>query len=97
MGESSFLATWGWFTAYAMVQLALPALLRGRIRAWAFLPVPIMLLVLGISLSAQNLQSNLWPIWLFLVSPLATAYLVGLGGFAMLRKVRSSSGQRRAP
>ena len=99
MGSSPFaLGGWGFFfIAYAMAQLAVPFLVRGRTRKWSLLPVPVMLFVLVVTVRAYDMHSNLWPIWLILISPLALLYLVGLGVVAKLRKAPGSSANGDAP
>jgi hypothetical protein len=82
-----FLAGWGLgFTAYAIAQIAVPWLSHGRYRTWAFLPAPVMLVVVAVTANGYLAQSNLWPIWLIFISPLAFLYLMALGVDAFLHK-----------
>ena len=82
-----FVGGWGsFFTAYVLGQILALLLLRGRIRKWAFLPVPLMLIVIAITVQAYASRSNLWPIWLILISALALLYLATLCGISALRK-----------
>jgi hypothetical protein len=70
---------WGFpFTLYVCAQLLSLLFLRGRARRLALIPIPLMGLVLAVTCLGYLARSNLWPIWLMLISPVAALYLVVL-------------------
>ncbi|MEO8802162.1 MAG: hypothetical protein ABI304_08735 [Rudaea sp.] len=62
--------------AYLLLQLWLAIHWRGRWRISAMLPLFVMIPVWLFSFYALSRGSNLWPIWIVFISPLALAYLV---------------------
>jgi hypothetical protein len=64
--------------AYALLQVLLIVILRGRWRRRAMLPLLVMLGALLFSILALLAGSNLWPIWMILLAPLALVYLIVL-------------------
>lgn len=76
---SFFLTGWGLaFALYVLAQTAAIVFLRGRLRRWAAAPIPVMALVLVVTIVAVSQESNLWPIWLILASPIALVYLAAV-------------------
>jgi hypothetical protein len=74
---SFLLAGWGLpFTVYVFAQVFVPIRLRGAWRWLSLLPVPIMAYVVYATVAAFKQQSNMWPILLILVSPVAAFFLV---------------------
>jgi hypothetical protein len=82
-----FLFGWGsTFTAYVVLQtLALCTLARPLWYA-GLVPLPFMLAILVVSLLAFKDNSNLWPLWLILVSPVAIVYLLGIEASGLRRQ-----------
>ena len=83
-----FLFGWGsTFAAYVVLQVLTVATLKGAVRYAALLPLPFMIGVAVVTVSAWHNQSNLWPIVMIFASPLALLYLlfVGLGGLSYQR------------
>lgn len=71
-----FLVSFGLpFTLYLVAQVIALLRLRGHARAWAALAMPFMAWVVWLTADAYRQQSNLWPIALIFLSPLALAYL----------------------
>jgi hypothetical protein len=64
--------------AYVLVQVLLIVMWRGRWRRRAMLPLVVMAGTLAVSILALLAGSNLWPIWMILLAPLALLYLVVL-------------------
>ena len=64
--------------AYVLVQVLLIVLWRGRWRRRAMLPLVVMLGTLAVSILALLAGSNLWPVWMILLAPLALLYLIVL-------------------
>ena len=73
-----FLTSWGLpFTIYMIIQIGSILNLRGRKRKIAMVPIPVMILVVVSTIIGYQQKSNLWPIYLIIISPLA-AFFVGL-------------------
>ena len=71
-----FTTSWGLpFTIYVVIQIIAAIKLRGLKRIMVLLPVPIMLTVIAVTFYGYQQQSNLWPIYLIFVSPLAILYV----------------------
>ena len=71
-----FTTSWGLpFTIYVVIQIIAAIKLRGLKRIMVLLPVPIMLIVIAVTFYGYQQQSNLWPIYLIFVSPLAILYV----------------------
>jgi hypothetical protein len=90
---SFFLTGWGApFTFYVLAQTAAIVFLRGRLRRWAAASIPVMALVLAVTIVALIQESNLWPIWLILASPIALVYLAAvlIAGFFTRRRESQS-------
>ena len=69
-------AIWGGLLVYPVLQYIALRRLRGRWwRAMAILPLIPMAPVLAVTLVAILQNSNMWPIWLIFVAPLALLYL----------------------
>jgi len=71
---------WGWgvhLTAYTVLQVGALLTLRGRLRLWALVPVPITALVVGRTFQAWLAGSPTWPMTLIVASPLL-AFVVGV-------------------
>lgn len=62
---------------YVVLQVLAARSMRGRARRIVLLPLPLMAVVAIATAKAYAEGSNLWPIWLILVSPLASMYLAG--------------------
>lgn len=60
---------------YPVLQYLVARRMRGRWRFWAMLPLGPMGFVLVITVYALLKQSNVWPIPLIFVAPLAVLYL----------------------
>jgi hypothetical protein len=65
--------------AYCLLQIVLPLVWKGRWRLAAMLPLALMVPAFVVSLFALAAGSNLWPIWMILLAPLAFLYLAVLG------------------
>lgn len=63
---------------YAIVQIWSLKRLRGAWRKAAFIPLWMMGAALAVSVFALFAGSNLWPIWLILLAPLALIWLVAI-------------------
>jgi hypothetical protein len=69
---SFFLAGWGsFFSAYSVLQVLMLLTLKRSWRYWALLPIPFMLWLLIVTLQAYHAHSNMWPILMIFISPLA--------------------------
>ncbi len=64
--------------AYVLVQVLLIVMWRGRWRRRAMLPLVVMAGALAVSILALLAGSNMWPIWMILLAPLALLYLIVL-------------------
>jgi hypothetical protein len=72
-----FLGGWGsLFTAYVVLQTWAALKLRGRRRLLVLLPVLPMAIVVALTLAAYMQESNLWPILMILVSPIACIFVI---------------------
>ena len=90
---SFFLFGWGApFTAYVIAQLIGVVHFKGSRRIVVGAPLPLMLLVAVVTFTAYAKQSNLWPIWMILASPVALAYVVVVGGIMQVRQRRQGTG-----
>jgi hypothetical protein len=68
----------GWgvpFTVYLVLQVTSALVLSGRLRIISLVPIPFMLAMSIVSVLALQSQSNMWPIWLILLSPIAVIFL----------------------
>ena len=73
---SFFLTSWGLsFTVYLILQIGAILSLQGRMRKLVALPIPIMALVIITTIVGYKQQSNLWPIYLIFVSPIAILFV----------------------
>jgi hypothetical protein len=73
----SFLLTWGLpFTIYVFSQILVPIRLRGAWRWLSLLPIPVMAYVVCATVAAFKIHSNMWPILLIIVSPVAAFFLI---------------------
>jgi hypothetical protein len=63
---------------YAVLQWRLATAMRGRLRIAALAPLVVMVPLLGYTLLAFAAGSNLWPLLLILVAPVAFLYLCGV-------------------
>ena len=66
----------GGLFGYPILQVRMIRRTRGGWRALAWLPVPLMACVLGVTLYAFAKQSNVWPIILIFISPVVLLYLL---------------------
>jgi hypothetical protein len=67
---------WGfYFTLYVGAQLFTLLVLRGRFLRIALWAIPVMLLVLLSTYIGEAEKSNLWPLPLIMVSPVALVYV----------------------
>jgi hypothetical protein len=74
-----FIGGWGSsFAAYVAVQAIALATLKRSFRFWAMLPIPFMLVLAFITFSAYSHDSNMWPLLMIFLSPIALLYVVGL-------------------
>ena len=64
--------------AYIPLQLFAVWKLKGGLRIAAFIPIPIMALVLAVTVAAYVAESNLWPIYMIFCSPIAVIFLAVL-------------------
>jgi hypothetical protein len=72
-----FLMGWGLpFLLYIILQAVTLISVSGRYRVLALLPLPIMIVVAAIAFSSLRAGSNMWPIWIILISPIAVLYLI---------------------
>jgi len=81
----------GWglpFSLYVLFQVVAPLLAEGKYRALAMVPVPIMCIVVVVTFFSYQANSNLWPIWLILVSPFMLLYLMLVLGFGLRNSKR---------
>lgn len=79
----------GWpFAFYALLQSLNVLILRGMIRWASLIPLPFALVVLVITTTAYEDESNLWPILLIFFGPAALAYeaVVSAIGLVQLRR-----------
>ena len=75
----SFLFSWGLpFTLYLVLQIISLFRIQGIWRRLALLPIPIMAYVVYVSVVASKQGSNIWPLLLILVSPVAVLFLLFL-------------------
>lgn len=65
--------------AYLIVQIWLAIRWRDRWRIFALLPLLVMIPIWLFSFFALSRGSNLWPLWIIFISPLALGYLLLLG------------------
>lgn len=89
--SSIWLSPSGWgfyFALYVGMQLFALLLLHGRLFRLALWPIPAMLLIVVVTYLGYVAQSNLWPIWLILASPVALVYLVALCLAALVARLR---------
>ena len=64
------------FGTYLAVQLLALVYLGRKALLWVLAPVPVMTFILIGAVHAYQANSNLWPIWLIFISPLAVLYLL---------------------
>lgn len=70
-------AGWGLpFTVYLVLQAISALVLSGKLRVISLIPIPFMLVVSVVTVLALQSQSNMWPIWLILLSPIAVIFLL---------------------
>ena len=85
-----FLTSWGLsFTVYLILQIGAILNLQGKMKKLALLPIPIMALVIIVTIVGYQQQSNLWPIYLIFVSPIAVLFVGtvwAIGFFASKKK-----------
>lgn len=84
-----FLTSWGLsFTVYLILQIGAILNLQGKMRNFVMLPLPIMALIIIVTIVGYQQQSNLWPIYLIFVSPLAVLFVgtVWAIGFFVTRR-----------
>lgn len=84
------LIVFGCVPLYFIVQAWLAFAWRGGWRIAALVPVAVMAPAVAVSLYGLQTGSNLWPIWVILLSPLAVTY------FGVLRTARTLVGFARA-
>ena len=71
-----FLTSWGIpFTIYLILQIGATLSLRGNKRKIALLPIPTMVLVAIATIIGYRQESNLWPIYMIFISPLAALFV----------------------
>lgn len=93
-GWATFFLTFGLpFTLYVAAQAVALVRFRGASRAWAALAIPFMAWVVWLTIGAYRQQSNLWPIALIFLSPLALLYL---GAIALVVRARARERQAEA-
>jgi hypothetical protein len=63
---------------YIPIQVLAVRKLKGGLRIAAIVPIPIMVLVLGITVEAYLAESNLWWYYMILLSPIAAIFLAAL-------------------
>ena len=89
------------FPTYVALQLYAPVRYKGWWRVAALLPLLVMIPVVWLTVILFNQESNLWPIFLILVSPIAALYLAALVLCEHHRRRRSATmkfkGAHRAP
>ncbi|MGH7937878.1 MAG: hypothetical protein ACREFG_05170 [Chthoniobacterales bacterium] len=72
-----FICTWGLpFDFYLIMQIVVLIRFRGGWRLAGFLPLPVMAYVVFLTARAYSADSNLWPIYLILVSIPACLFLL---------------------
>ena len=69
---------WGGILVYPLLQVVALWRLRDLLRRVAFIPAVLMVPVLGHAAYAYAQNSNLWPIFIIFLSPLANAFLLVL-------------------
>jgi len=90
-----FVAGWGLlFTVYVIVQSIVAWFTTGRARILVLIPMPMMLLVLIFTFSAYQEASNLWPLLLILLSPIAIVYIIVIWFIQILRHRRRKAGKQ---
>ena len=76
IGWATFAFTYGLpFTLYVAVQPFARVSLRGQARQWSALAIPFMAWLVWATVGAFREDSNLWPIGLIVLSPVALLYL----------------------
>ncbi len=70
---------------YLLLQIAVPAFLKGRWRIAALLPLVLSVPIAVFCLAAFAMQSNLWPMFFILFAPFGAIYLLGVMGVYWLR------------
>jgi hypothetical protein len=64
------------FGIYLAVQLLALVFLGRKALLWVLAPIPLMAAILITANRAYEGNSNLWPIWILLISPIAILYLL---------------------
>ncbi len=81
---SFFIGGWGSsFTAYVILQAIALVTLKRWLRVLAMLPIPFMLALAFATFSAYRQDSNMWPLFMIFLSPVALLYVAGLELFGV--------------
>ena len=78
-------------TLYVVLQVVVVWKLAGVLRILAWIPVPIMILVVKETIEAYQAESNLWPLAMIFGGPIAAVYLAVL---LVVDKVRARRRER---
>ena len=93
LGLIVIVIAFGALIAYPKLQYNAIRQLRGGWRAFSFLPLAVMGIVVAVTVPALIEGANLWPLYLIFITPFAAVYLVALNAahrFVERRRERPS-------
>ena len=90
-GRTTFDLLWLSVAAYLLLQAVVSALSCGPARWVAAAPLAVMIPIGVLTALADAQESNLWPLWLLMASPVALLYVAAVGAFLLAARKQSGA------